>query len=336
MTQLRVVEFLSLDGVIQAPGSPEEDTEGGFAHGGWQRQYFDEALAAAAADGTASTDAYVFGRKTYEAMAAYWPTVSDQDPYARHLNAMPKYVASRTLRSVAWKGAMLLEGDVLDAVAELKRRDGGNIVVLGSGELVRGLLADDLVDELFLVVYPIVLGSGKRLLARLTARSGCRSSPASRPAREARCSPIAARSRREQRSCHESDLRGVREWRRRRRVGAPRPRRRVARGRRSSLSPRARRGPRTRRSSRTSSPPRAPTGAGSASSSGPSTTWARWSWPRSAVWTFAATGRGLDAMRLRLARLHSARMQGDGVGVRAPTGRKAGAVKRGDRWHGSR
>ncbi len=156
-------DFISLDGVVQAPGGAEEDTEGGFRHGGWQREYFDEVLGAVAAEGMASTDAYLFGRKTYEAMASYWPTVSDTDPYARHLNATAKYVASRTLRNVAWDGSTLVEGDVPDAVAELKRQPGGNIAVLGSGELVRGLLGNDLVDELFLAVFPIVIGSGKRL-----------------------------------------------------------------------------------------------------------------------------------------------------------------------------
>jgi dihydrofolate reductase len=89
---------------IQAPGDPEEDTEGGFRHGGWQRAYFDEALAAAAAEGMASTDAYLFGRKTYQKMAAYWPTVSDDDPYARHLNATPKYVARERFAASSGKG----------------------------------------------------------------------------------------------------------------------------------------------------------------------------------------------------------------------------------------
>jgi dihydrofolate reductase len=160
---LRAIEFMSLDGVIQAPGHPQEDTEGGFRHGGWQREYFDEVLGARAGEGMASTDAYLFGRKTYEAMAAYWPTVSDEDPYARHLNATPKHVASRTLRSVEWKGATLIEGDVAEAVAQLKQRPGGNIAVLGSGELVRTLLRHDLVDELFVAIFPLVIGSGKLL-----------------------------------------------------------------------------------------------------------------------------------------------------------------------------
>ena len=163
MRQLRVIEFLSLDGVMQSPGDPEEDTEGGFRHGGWQRPYFDDVLAAESAKGMAETDAYLFGRKTYEKMAAFWPTAPPDDPYAKHLNSTPKYVASRTLDSVDWAGAELIDGDLVEFVAGLKAQDGGNIAVLGSGELVQTLVAHDLVDEYYLVVFPIVLGGGKRL-----------------------------------------------------------------------------------------------------------------------------------------------------------------------------
>jgi dihydrofolate reductase len=163
MRMLRVIEFLSLDGVMQAPGAADEDTEGGFQHGGWQRPYFDDILGATAAEGMAATDAYLFGRKTYEKMAAYWPTVSDDDPYARHMNSTPKYVASRTLKDLDWSNSTLIQGDVAEQVAKLKSEAGGNIAVLGSGELVQTLVANDLVDEYFLAVYPIVLGSGKRL-----------------------------------------------------------------------------------------------------------------------------------------------------------------------------
>ncbi len=113
MRMLRVIEFLSLDGVMQEPGAPEEDTEGGFRHGGWQRPYFDDVLGATAAEGMAATDAYLFGRKTYEKMAVYWPTVSDGDPYARHLNSTPKYVASRTLQAVEWQNSPV-KGDVAE------------------------------------------------------------------------------------------------------------------------------------------------------------------------------------------------------------------------------
>ncbi len=163
MRMLRVIEFLSLDGVMQAPGAADEDTEGGFQHGGWQRPYFDDVLGATAAEGMAATDTYLFGRKTYEAMAAYWPTAPADDPYARHLNSTPKYVASRTLRGVAWQNSTLITGDVAEAVARLKAQPGTTIAVLGSGELVQTLVQNDLVDEYFLAVFPIVLGSGKRL-----------------------------------------------------------------------------------------------------------------------------------------------------------------------------
>jgi dihydrofolate reductase len=163
MRMLRVIEFLSLDGVMQGPGSPEEDTEGGFRHGGWQRPYFDEVLGASAAEGMAATDGYLFGRKTYEKMAAYWPTAPDDDPYAKHLNSTPKYVASRTLQDVEWENSTLIKGDVVEEVAKLKEQPGKNIAVLGSGDLVQTLIEHDLVDEFFLAVFPIVVGSGKRL-----------------------------------------------------------------------------------------------------------------------------------------------------------------------------
>jgi dihydrofolate reductase len=163
MRSLRVIEFVSLDGVMQAPGGPDEDTEGGFRHGGWQRPYVDEVLGATAAEGMAATDAYLFGRKTYEKMAAHWPSAADDDPYARHLNSTAKFVASRTLTSLEWKNSTLIEGEVAGEVATLKQQPGGNIAVLGSGELVQTLIENDLVDEYFLAVFPILLGSGKRL-----------------------------------------------------------------------------------------------------------------------------------------------------------------------------
>ena len=163
MRKLRVIEFLSLDGVMQAPGDPEEDTEGGFRHGGWQRPYVDDVLAASAGEGMAATDSYLFGRKTYEKMAAYWPTAPADDPFAQHLNSASKYVASRTLRDLDWQNSTLIEGDVAEEVAKLKAQPGKNIAVLGSGELVQTLIQHDLVDEYFLAVYPLLLGSGKRL-----------------------------------------------------------------------------------------------------------------------------------------------------------------------------
>jgi dihydrofolate reductase len=163
MRKLIVTEFLSLDGVYQAPADPEEDTEGGFKQGGWQRPYFDDVLGAAAGQGMAETDAHLFGRKTYEKMAAYWPNAPSDDPYAQHLNSVQKYVASRTLTSVEWQNTELLKGDLADEVIKLKEAPGKNISVLGSGNMVQSLIEHDLVDEYSLAVFPIVLGSGKRL-----------------------------------------------------------------------------------------------------------------------------------------------------------------------------
>lgn len=163
MRKLVVIEFLSLDGVMQAPGAPDEDTEGGFQHGGWQRPYFDDVLGTYAAEGMAQTEAYLFGRKTYETMAGYWPTAPADDPYAGHLNSAAKYVASRTLQDAEWQNSTLIAGDVAEEVAKLKEQPGKNIAVLGSGDLVQTLIANDLVDEYSLTVFPIVLGGGKRL-----------------------------------------------------------------------------------------------------------------------------------------------------------------------------
>jgi dihydrofolate reductase len=165
MRRLVAVEFLSLDGVMQSLGSPEEDPSGGFRHGGWAQPYGDEVLGGFAAERMAPTDAYLFGRRTYEKMAAFWPAQPDANPMAAHLNATPKHVASRTLHSVTWPGAQLLGQDVPEAVADLKRQSGGRITILGSGELVRSLLAAGLVDELELFIHPLVLGGGKRLFA---------------------------------------------------------------------------------------------------------------------------------------------------------------------------
>jgi dihydrofolate reductase len=164
MRKVSVTEFLSLDGVMQGPGAPDEDRSGGFAYGGWHLPYVDEDFMKAATEGMAETGGFLFGRKTYEIMAAHWPSQPDSDPFAAVLNGLPKYVASGTLSEpLEWKGSSLLQGDVPAAVSELKEESGGTLVVLGSGELVRTLLEHDLVDELQLMIDPIVLGSGKRL-----------------------------------------------------------------------------------------------------------------------------------------------------------------------------
>jgi dihydrofolate reductase len=163
MRKLVVIEFMSLDGVVQAPGDPQEDTEGGFAHGGWQRPYFDDVFMQEAAGGMAATDAQLFGRKTYDKMASFWPTVGDDDPFARHLNSVAKYVASRSMTEAAWHNTTVLNGDVAAQVSELKSQQGGTISVLGSVDLAQTLMHHDLVDEYALAIHPIVLGRGKKL-----------------------------------------------------------------------------------------------------------------------------------------------------------------------------
>lgn len=163
MRKLRVMEFLSLDGVMQAPGDPNEDTEGGFEHGGWALPYHDDVLAGKVAEGMAETDAYLFGRKTYEKFAAYWPTARKEIPFTDPLNKTRKYVASATLQDVQWQNSSLIKRDLAAKVSELKQQPGKNIAVLGSGQLVQTLMQEDLVDEYFLTVYPILLGRGKRL-----------------------------------------------------------------------------------------------------------------------------------------------------------------------------
>jgi dihydrofolate reductase len=164
MRKLIATEFLSLDGVMQGPGSPDEDREGGFELGGWQMQFVDEDQMKAAGEGIAQTDAYLFGRKTYEIMAAYWPNQPDTDPFAATLNGTPKYVVSTTLtQPLAWQNTTLIKGDVVSQIRAVKERPGGNITVLGSGELVQTLIRAGLIDEFGLMINPLVLGSGKRL-----------------------------------------------------------------------------------------------------------------------------------------------------------------------------
>lgn len=171
MRKLTVSEFVSLDGVMQAPGGADEDTEGGFRHGGWQMGYFDDVAGERIGASMAQTGAFLLGRRTYEIFASYWPTQSDDDPFAKILNGLPKYVASTTLgEPLAWQNSTLLQGDVAKAVAELKEGEGGNIVVLGSGGLVQTLYENDLVDEYSLMIHPIVLGSGKKLFREVPRR----------------------------------------------------------------------------------------------------------------------------------------------------------------------
>ena len=169
MRKLVVGTFLTVDGVMQAPGGPDEDREGGFQHGGWSVNYWDDVMGQIIVEATLQAGALLLGRKTYEIFAAHWPRVSDDDPIAAKLNSMPKYVASRTLDEVTWNNSTLIEGDVAEAVAALKGQPGDEIQVTGSGDLIQTLIEHDLVDAYRLWVFPVVLGEGKRLFARGTA-----------------------------------------------------------------------------------------------------------------------------------------------------------------------
>jgi dihydrofolate reductase len=164
--KLSVAEHLTVDGVMQAPGGPEEDREGGFKYGGWAMNYSDDRLGDTIMRWMQNMGGLLLGRKTYDIFASYWPNVKPLDPgadIAELFNRLPKYVASRTLDKASWNNTTILQGDVCEGVAQLKRQDGGEIQMWGSGELVRTLLKADLVDELLLLRYPVILGSGKRL-----------------------------------------------------------------------------------------------------------------------------------------------------------------------------
>jgi dihydrofolate reductase len=174
MGKLVVGTFVTVDGVMQAPGAPDEDREGGFEHGGWLVPHFDDKLGQFMDGLVGRADALLLGRKTYELFAAYWPHAGDDDPMARKLNSLPKYVASRTLDSVDWNNSSLLEGDAAQAVGRLKDELDGEIHVSGSSNLIQTLLKDDLVDELDLIVFPVVLGTGKRLFGDGTIPRGLR------------------------------------------------------------------------------------------------------------------------------------------------------------------
>ena len=158
--------FITLDGVYQAPGAPDEDTEGGFEFGGWQGPYFDDESGEAIGAGIERMDALLLGRKTYDIFAAYWPNRGDDDPIAATFNALPKFVVSHSLTDPGWEGTTALS-DVAEVGALKDRFD--EIHVIGSGNLARSLLEANLVDRLNLFLYPLAFGSGKRLFADGTA-----------------------------------------------------------------------------------------------------------------------------------------------------------------------
>jgi dihydrofolate reductase len=168
MRKVIVNEFMTLDGVVQAPGGADEDTSGGFEHGGWHMPYMDEVAQKEVLEGINEAGGFLLGRRTYEIFAAYWPNASDEEQViAEPLNTKPKYVASRTLSEpLEWQNSTVLEGDVAEAVPALKQEDGdGDLHVIGSTELVRELIANDLVDELRVMIDPLVVGGGKRVFS---------------------------------------------------------------------------------------------------------------------------------------------------------------------------
>ncbi len=174
MGKLIVTEFVTLDGVAQAPGGPDEDRDNGFTHGGWQAPLLDQESGSALFEHARSMDALLLGRKTYEIFAGYWPTAPDEMPFAGLLNRVPKYVASRTLTGpLTWQGSTLVTGDFVERITAVKERH-DEVHVIGSLDLVQSLLRFGLVDRLNLWLYPLLLGSGKQVFADGTVPTALR------------------------------------------------------------------------------------------------------------------------------------------------------------------
>jgi dihydrofolate reductase len=163
MRRVIAQEWMSLDGVVQAPGAPDEDSSGGFRHGAWALPYFDDLAQQQVVENLIGAGGFLLGRRTYEILGGYWPNASEEEQVvAKPLNEKPKYVVSRTLSEpLGWQNARLLRGEIGEAVAALKQEDGGDLVVIGSAELLRTLIGHDLVDELRLMIDPLFLGGGK-------------------------------------------------------------------------------------------------------------------------------------------------------------------------------
>lgn len=164
MRKLIVSTFLSLDGVMQAPGGPGEDDSGGFTLGGWSVNYWDDLMGQVMGEATSRPFAMVLGRRTYDIMAAYWPYASEETG-AKVFNDATKYVASRGRPTLEWSNSVLIEGDAADGLAALKQEEGPELQVHGSADLIQSLLRRNIIDEYRLWVFPVVIGSGKRLFA---------------------------------------------------------------------------------------------------------------------------------------------------------------------------
>jgi len=166
MSKIATFTHVTLDGVMQAPGRPDEDTRGEFGFGGWEVRYGDEVMANVAARGIAAGSALLFGRRTYEDFYDFWPNQPQPNPFTDVLNRSKKYVASRTLSEpLPWENSTLLKGDAGESVAELKRSSEEDLVVLGSADLIETLIRHDLIDEYTVLIHPLVLGTGRRLFA---------------------------------------------------------------------------------------------------------------------------------------------------------------------------
>lgn len=172
MRKLIVLSFITLDGVMQAPGGPGEDDSGGFKYGGWSVGYFDEFLGNVMGEQMGHPFDLLLGRRTYDIFAAHWPRLGDDDPGARVINRARKYVVSHRPVSLEWKTTIPINGDVAAKITQLKKEDGPELQVHGSGNLIQTLLKNDLVDELWLKIFPVTLGSGKRLFAEGTMPAG--------------------------------------------------------------------------------------------------------------------------------------------------------------------